>query len=195
MAGGEPGPRELHKYLAEGERVLFVLHEHWIRVLEPVVTVVGAAVAVALLDQWIDPNVDYIRSVLIVAWLVLVARLAWKLFEWRRDYFVVTSKRLINNAGILRRKVAMMPLGKVTDMNYVRSPWGRILGYGQFVVESAGQKQAIDFINFVPDSDEVYRAIMNELFGSGSPVKPKAPLPGPDLPVVEPDDPWWTHGD
>ena len=33
----------------------------------------------------------------------------------------------------------MMPLAKVTDMSFQRSPIGRILGYGEFILESAGQ--------------------------------------------------------
>ena len=37
----------------------------------------------------------------------------------------------------------MMPLTKVTDMSFKRSFPGRLLGYGEFIVESAGQDQAL----------------------------------------------------
>jgi hypothetical protein len=33
----------------------------------------------------------------------------------------------------------MMPLTKVTDMSFQRSTLGRILGYGEFILESAGR--------------------------------------------------------
>jgi hypothetical protein len=40
------------------------------------------------------------------------------------------------------KKVNMMPLTKVTDMSFQRSSVGRILGYGEFILESVGQAQA-----------------------------------------------------
>src|SRR5690348_17712011 len=58
-------------------------------------------------------------------------------------YFTVTDKRMILVSGLVVRKVAMMPLAKVTDMSFQRSALGRLLGYGEFVVESAGKKQAL----------------------------------------------------
>ena len=59
----------------------------------------------------------------------------------------------------------MMPLTKVTDMTYERSILGRLLGYGTFVLESAGQDQALSRIDHVPNSDENYRKIIAEIFG------------------------------
>jgi hypothetical protein len=59
----------------------------------------------------------------------------------------------------------MMPLVKVTDMSYNRSPLGRLLGYGTFVMESAGQDQALRRVEWVPQPDQTYRAICAEIFG------------------------------
>ena len=39
--------------------------------------------------------------------------------------------------------VAMMPLAKVTDLRLSESILGRMLRYGEFIVESAGQEQAL----------------------------------------------------
>ena len=91
--------------------------------------------------------------------------MAWKLAEWRHDWFVATDKRLLLFYGFITRKVSMMPLMKVTDMSYERSVPGRILGYGRFVMESAGQDQALHEVNWVPEPDEHYRAICAEIFG------------------------------
>ena len=59
----------------------------------------------------------------------------------------------------------MMPLTKVTDMSYNRSPLGRLLGYGTFVMESAGQDQALHTVGWVADPDRTYRAMCAEIFG------------------------------
>ena len=46
----------------------------------------------------------------------------------------------------------MMPLAKVTDMSFQRTAVGQILGYGEFIVESAGQDQALRNVRFLPRS-------------------------------------------
>jgi hypothetical protein len=52
----------------------------------------------------------------------------------------------------------------VTDLSYNRSPLGRLLGYGEFVLESAGQDQAMHRVPWLPSPDELYRRICAEIF-------------------------------
>ena len=78
----------------------------------------------------------------------------------------------------------MMPLLKVTDMTYDRSLLGRVVGYGKFMLESAGQDQALSTIDHVPDADTHYRAICTQLFGPASMLRF---APG-GLPPQPPDD-------
>ena len=115
--------------------------------------------------------------------------MAYELAQWRHDWFVATDKRLLLFYGFITRKVAMMPLMKVTDMSYERSVPGRILGYGRFVMESAGQDQAMHRVNWVPEPDHHYRVICAEIFGV-----PDQGRPGEN----RWDDPWddrWHDGE
>jgi hypothetical protein len=80
----------------------------------------------------------------------------------------ITTKRVITVSGIITRRVNMMPLSKMTDMNYTRTPMGLILGYGSFRLESAGQNQAIELLGRIPDPDDSYRYVQNLLFGRGT---------------------------
>ena len=75
---------------------------------------------------------------------------------WQATYFTVTDSRMILVSGFAVRKVAMMPLARVTDMSFQRSALGRLLGYGEFIVESAGQDQALRTIDFLPYPDQLY---------------------------------------
>ena len=59
----------------------------------------------------------------------------------------------------------MMPLTKVADMSYLRPFFGQILGYGTLRVESAGQKQDLETINYLPRPEEVFMAISDLVFG------------------------------
>jgi Bacterial membrane flanked domain. len=90
--------------------------------------------------------------VLVLVVVALLLYLGYRTWEWSEDYFVVTSDRMLQASGVFTRKIAMMPLVKVTDMSFKRSTLGRMLGFGQFILESAGQDQALRTIDHVPYS-------------------------------------------
>jgi uncharacterized membrane protein YdbT with pleckstrin-like domain len=102
-----------------------------------------------------------------ILWAVLLLRLIWKAVNWAVDYFVITTERLLLTTGLLTRKVAMMPLTKVTDMSFQRSFGGRLLGYGELIVESAGQNQALDHVPYIPYPEQLYLLVCGMLFPSG----------------------------
>ena len=97
-----------------------------------------------------------------------------KIWDWAVNYFVVTSQRLILARGVIVRKVGMLPLGKVTDMSFQRTTIGRILGYGEFIVESAGQDQALRNVKFIPYPEQLYLEVCGLIFK-----EKEVPTPGP----------------
>jgi len=160
-----PGvPAELDRYLVPTEKILFQRRLHWLVLWEPIMTVVAGTFVLGFVSSVLPTGVPFILDVLVVAWLVLVVRLLWFGLLWYRDWFVGTDRRLMMTMGIITRKVAMMPLAKVTDMTYERSPIGKLFGYGTFVLESAGQDQALSTIKYVPEPDVLYRMINEVLF-------------------------------
>ena len=165
MAATDRRHEELDRYLLDGERLVTAVHQHWGKVAEPVGSAVVGCVFAFWVDARIDPALGFLSTAVWWAWFAVVARMAYKLAEWRHDWFVATDKRLLLFYGFITRKVSMMPLMKVTDMSYERSVPGRILGYGRFVMESAGQDQALREVNWVPQPDGHYRAICAEIFG------------------------------
>lgn len=167
--GGDPprdpeGPRSLQRYLLDGERVVVALHQHWAEVAEPVGTAVAGLAAAFWLDEKLGATAPVFTNLIWLAWAVLAARALYRLLERRHDWIVATDKRLLVFYGLITQRVAMMPLPKVTDMSYVRTPAGRLLGYGMFVLESAGQDQALREIKWVPQPDITYRRICAEIF-------------------------------
>jgi membrane protein YdbS with pleckstrin-like domain len=66
--------------------------------------------------------------------------------------------------GLVARTVGMMPLVRVTDMKYTQSPLGRMLNFGTFVVESAGQDQALREVKSLPNPNELYLRIVEEMY-------------------------------
>jgi hypothetical protein len=159
--------RHLRRYILPGERVVLATRAHWGKLAEPVATTAASFVAVALLVNAIASAVGEGALLLWWAWVLVALRLLWKVLDWRNEWFVATDKRMLLMFGLVTHKVAMMPLGKVTDMSYSRSVMGRVLGYGQFILESAGQDQAMSRINWVADPDATYRKLCDTIFIPG----------------------------
>jgi hypothetical protein len=165
-----PSSATLDRYVLPGERYVVAQRRHWGSITEPLVTGALALVVVGLLVPVLR------RTFGLDAWplwwllLIPLGRAVWRYLEWRATWFVATDKRLLLTSGLVTRKVAMLPLGKVTDMSYARTPSGRALGYGRFVLESAGQDQAMRTIDWVAHPDTTYRLICDSLFGPGAPV-------------------------
>ncbi len=195
LARSHPGvPRELDRYLVPTEKIIFQTRLHWVSLWRPIGVLAAATIVLTYVYDAVPDTVAVLRDALVVGWLVAFVYFVWQIVQWYIDRFVGTDRRLLMTMGILTRKVAMMPLAKVTDMSYERTPGGRIFGYGTFVLESAGQDQALSTIKFVPEPDILYRRINEVLFSPTAPRGPVRPTAsGERLPVHEPAEEWWRR--
>jgi len=107
---------------------------------------------------------DEISGILVIAWLGVVVWVAVKIVDWWYDRFILTNKRVMVVSGVVSRNVAMMPLQRVTDMKYMQSALGRLLSYGTFELESAGQEQALRRIPYLPSPNDLYLRIVEEMY-------------------------------
>ena len=166
----ETVPASVYRALLPQERQVITVRFHPAVLIKPVAhALIGLAVAGLLSTIARLDNTD-ILVVIWLAWLVLLIRLLYRIYVWLEDYFVVTSQRLLLATGVVRKSVKMMPLAKVTDMSFNRSAMGRLLGYGTFVVESAGQDQALRTIDHLPYPEQLYLEVCGLIFkdqGSG----------------------------
>jgi uncharacterized membrane protein YdbT with pleckstrin-like domain len=157
-------PASVNKYLLPHERQVISVHQHPAVLIRPIFEVLlGLAIAGWLSNSAAHGNGTVIL-VIWVAWALLLLRLAVKALEWSVNYFVVTSQRMLLATGVVIRKVNMMPLTKVTDMSFQRTTTGRILGYGEFIVESAGQDQALRNVRFLPYPEQLYLEVCGLIF-------------------------------
>ncbi|GEK22760.1 PH domain-containing protein [Cellulomonas xylanilytica] len=158
------GQRTLRKYVLPGERVVLTRRSHWGKLLEPSLSTFVAFVVVAWLVEVAATAVGERSEWLWWLWVAVLARLVWRVLDWRNEWFVATDKRMLLLYGLITKKVSMMPLVKVTDMRYSRSITGRLLGYGEFLMESAGQDQALGRISWVANPDSTYRELCAIIF-------------------------------
>jgi membrane protein YdbS with pleckstrin-like domain len=163
-------PASVNRYLLPHERQVISVHEHPAVLIGPIALVLlGLAIAGFLSNSSLtNGNLDVIL-IIWGLWVVLLAWLGVKIWDWAVNYFVVTSQRLLLAQGVIVRKVGMLPLSKVTDMSFQRSAIGRILGYGEFIVESAGLDQALRSVKFIPYPEQLYLEVCGLIFKEEEP--------------------------
>ena len=111
-------------------------------------------------------TVGALRALIGLGIVVLFARTAWQVARWNVERFAVTTARAMLVTGLINRQVSMVPLRKLTDMSLRRSALGMLLDYGEFVIESAGEAQAMRRIRFLPHPDVLYLQLSELLFAA-----------------------------
>jgi membrane protein YdbS with pleckstrin-like domain len=109
-------------------------------------------------------HVGTLSTVVVILWVLVMAWVAFRVADWYFDRFILTNKRIMQVTGMVARTVAMMPLLRVTDMKYEQSASGRFFNYGTFVLESAGQEQALREVKHLPNPNELYLRIVEEMY-------------------------------
>jgi uncharacterized membrane protein YdbT with pleckstrin-like domain len=161
---GDSAPASVNRYLLPHEQQVITIRRHPAVLLGPVGIVLGSLIAAGILSNTSIVTGGAVLAVIWWLWLLVLVWFVWKVAEWSVDYFVITSARLLGTNGLITRQVNMMPLGKVTDMRFERTLLGRLLGYGTFVMESAGQDQALSKIDFIPYPEQLYLEVVGLIF-------------------------------
>ena len=160
-AGAFARDERQRQYLAEGENLALAVRRHWTMFMWSGAQSLGVLAAVFVLDSLtsdpggpgaLDPLWRLVSTIVVLFF-------AWQVLSWWLTSLVVTDHRVYEVSGLLSRNVASMPLSKMTDITYHRSLVGRILGYGELVLESAGQEQALSRITHLPDPLNFYRTV------------------------------------
>ncbi|MBV8540444.1 MAG: PH domain-containing protein [Pseudonocardiales bacterium] len=150
------------------ERRVIRVRRHWAVLLKPLLQTVGVVIVAFVLSSLVSRVGEGLWLPQSLLWYVAVGavlRFAWKVLEWWLELIIVTDKRFMITSGIIQTKHSMMPITKVTDMSFLRPFAGQLFGYGTLRVESAGQKQDLERIEYVPRPEEVFEAISELIFG------------------------------
>jgi membrane protein YdbS with pleckstrin-like domain len=160
------------KNLAPGESILYRARYHWVLYrFTIIVLVLAAALGVSALYARRAQAGDEVGRPLayIAAAFVVLALLAFLVRRFRasQDEFVVTNRRVIRKVGFYAREIQQAPLEKVQDISVKQGVFGRMLGYGTVIVETASEKGMLVFPAIA--SPEGFR---NAVWGQAPPAPP-----------------------
>jgi len=150
-----PFPR---KYLNEGEEIILDLRPHWFFLAGPATTLVLALVLALVVK---DRSAWILFPVLALAVVALVWFLG-RYAKWVTTNFVLTSDRLVYRSGVASRQGREIPLERLNDVSFHQSVPQRMLGAGDLLVESGGERGQEQFGSFARPQDiqnEIHRAI------------------------------------
>jgi uncharacterized membrane protein YdbT with pleckstrin-like domain len=154
-----PFPKRL---LLDGEVVALDLRPHWWFFAGPLSA--GIPVLVLLVGS-LKQNGDVQAASL---WFTAAVAAAWavwlgsRLIRWQTTHFVVTSERLVFRSGILAKQSRDIPLEKVNDLASSQTFFERLLGSGDLVIESAGERGLQKFTD-IPHPDAVQQEIYRQM--------------------------------
>jgi uncharacterized membrane protein YdbT with pleckstrin-like domain len=148
------------KLLNEGEEVVLDLHPHWWFFFGPaaaLVLTVAATIAIMVfeLPDWLWFGLLALTA---VDTLWLIGRLA----KWATTNFVVTTDRLIYRSGVLAKTGKEIPLERLNDISFNQSIFERLLGAGDLLIESGGERGQQAFTDIRRPAfvqNEIYRQI------------------------------------
>jgi uncharacterized membrane protein YdbT with pleckstrin-like domain len=146
--------------LNDGEEVVLDLRPHWWFFVGPLLAVVLTIIAVAAVAALDLPDWLFLG---LAGLLVLNALwLGYRLARWSTTNFVVTSDRLIYRSGLVAKQGKEFPLERLNDISFHQSVLERMLGAGDLLIESGGERGQQAFTDIRRPAfvqNEIYRTI------------------------------------
>jgi Bacterial PH domain/Short C-terminal domain len=158
--------------LSRGEEVVFESRQHWFAILAQTwIAVLGGILALALL-LWVGTNEDVVSAavdgvltiVLLIALLVCLVQIGLKVWAWRNQEYLVTTRRVVKAEGIFNKTMRDSSLEKVNDAHLSQSWVGRIFDYGTLDILTAAEEgaSAIDDFPMLAEPVKFKIAMLNQ---------------------------------
>jgi uncharacterized membrane protein YdbT with pleckstrin-like domain len=152
------------RLLAPHEKLVFDLKPHWLALSAPAAwTIVLAAVyviaaSIAAGRSWEAGAQTTVGIVTTLLWIYFALI---PFLRWRFTHFVLTSDRLITRYGIIAKSSKEIPLERINDVAFNQTVIERVVGAGDLMLESAGERGQTRITN-VRKPEEVQLRIYRE---------------------------------
>ena len=151
------------KYLNEGEDIVLEMRPHWFFLAGPALGLLAALVLAIFVSSRVAGDVQ--RLALIPLLLLVVVSLVWfvvRYAKWSTTTFVVTTDRLIHRSGVVSKSGREIPLERLNDVSFHSTILQRMLGAGDLLIESAGERGQQMFSGF-PHPERTQNRIHNQI--------------------------------
>jgi uncharacterized membrane protein YdbT with pleckstrin-like domain len=140
------------------EKIIFKVHPHWLYVAIPEFTLAILGIFFFLFAYTLLPKWILILFVIAILFATLMIFLDWLCIN-----YYLTNLRLIEERGIIGKRMMFVPLNKIQDITCKFGIVGRIFCFGDLEIESAGTYGKIVF-SFIANprkrKEEINKAIL-----------------------------------
>jgi len=149
----------------EDEPSLLLRRRHWFvltrTLATPLLILLLLTIATWLL-RWLNIIMSLPLTLLLVGALPAIMVL-WYLMDWRNDFYLVTTKRILHREKIIFLYEAWdeAPLAKIQNINIAHDFWGKMLGFGTMHIETASARGTI-VLNYLPDPEGMQEIIFRQ---------------------------------
>jgi uncharacterized membrane protein YdbT with pleckstrin-like domain len=142
-----------------GENIIFKVNPHWLYVVVPITAmIVISSIYLYLIFLFLPGNIPifkWLPLLFITASLFLIIVI---FLNWFCIRYYLTNIRLIAEKGIIGKRIMSIRLSKVQDVTCEFGVLGRIFGFGDVTIESAGTYGKLTF-SFIPAPVKIKQAI------------------------------------
>ena len=151
------------RLLNDGEEIVLDLRPHWsFFALAAIALAASVSLLIALSAA---SGHEWLQLLGAVVTLVALVRFVVRYVRWATTNFVVTSDRLIHRKGIVAKEGIEIPLERVNTVFFRQSVLERVLGCGDLIIESGGERGRQAFSD-IPRPSSVQNDIYHQIEGN-----------------------------
>ncbi len=130
--------------LRDHERSIFETRTHWLSMWKPLIVLLAAAafLYVTIFHLESTSAQPVLKKAALIAFILALLYFAYREWYRRRDIWVVTNLRVIDERGIFTLFTKESPLEKINNLSYQQHIIGRLLNFGQVEIQTAAEDGA-----------------------------------------------------
>lgn len=131
--------------LKPSERIEQIFYQHWITLVFPILLCIMGTIPfiVILIFKFSEFRNEYYFLISLVLFPGLFLLVKW--IQKRFKKWIITNQRVITEWGVFSVNIKESPLDKINSISFHKSFWGRILNYGDVVIQTAAEGGDIVF--------------------------------------------------
>ncbi|MGB9880685.1 MAG: cyclic nucleotide-binding domain-containing protein [Anaerolineae bacterium] len=96
---------------------------------------------------------------------IAVGTLLWFYIDWRNDFYLVTTQRILHREQVIFRFETRdeAPLAKIQNINTRYGFLGKLFNFGTMEIQTAGAKGATITLDYLPDPEGMKRVIFQQV--------------------------------
>ena len=155
------------EWLRPDELVIFAEQRHWIYLLRAVLLLFIPLGALLLWSYWLVSSDGPLGLTILAGGLTaaLFLFIVWKYFNWRDDFFVLTTQRVVHSEIVwpVRKTFEEGALDTIQDAHEIKARFiENLLDFGDLILQTAGETVQIDFTG-VPAPARLRELVFREI--------------------------------